>query len=207
MYSDIFIQKCKRVIIAVAGADRSSFNHAFTDNIKTFIYENPDDTVHVIQGWTFYNNNELMNAIINMSHKVGGIDSLVIESHATSNVLSIIPRTDTGARLWLTPSDNWGGINFHEHANIRFTGCNAGGNNGIASPSSIAQQVANQTQRIVLAFVNNTSQIGRDAPGNIVGDWRKASSFRQEPVQMFWMQKVVRHYTRFCPAMPLKESL
>ena len=153
----------------------------------------------MIPGWEFNNSYDLMNEIIDKSNEIGGIDALLIESHSTSNVLSIIQRADNGVGLWLTASDNWSGITFNDGAYIRFSGCNTGGNNGVAYYNSIAQQVANQTQRIVWAFVNNSTQVGRDLQGNVVEHWRDAVSFRQEPVRMFWGQKLVPHYTQFKP--------
>jgi RHS repeat-associated protein len=186
-----------RRVLAVAGSDGISNNNAFINNIDTFSRDNPNDKVDIIRAWEFNSESDLMNAIIRKSNELDGIDVLLIESHATPNSLIV-----NQGSYNLEKSANWADIKFNEGATITFTGCNAGGFDGVASNSSIAQHVANVTQQTVRAYVNNTSQIGYDKDGNRNVHWRQAAKHYQEPVRVRFGQTVVRGYSIFNPVSP-----
>lgn len=187
-----------KVVIAVAGEDKDSNHNAFINNIDTFKRDNPKDTVIVLKAWDYDSADKLMNAIINSSNSMNGIDVLLIESHGSTVSLIV------SASYYLDKSANWAGINFNERAFIKFTGCNSGGYAGEVISSSIAQHVANETQRDVWAFVNSTSQKAYDKNGNETNDWQKAEKYYQTPVRMSPDQKLESRLIRFVPETKLE---
>ncbi|MCL1790367.1 MAG: hypothetical protein FWG40_03260 [Peptococcaceae bacterium] len=180
--------------LVVIGSDSASNNNTFINNANTYKEEHPDVEVIIINAWDYETEDKLMSAIIEKSKEVGGLDALVFESHGAAGS----PDHLWVSRYRATKSANWEGIEFKEHATIRFSGCIVGGTEGNASQDSLAQHVANKTQRPFSAFVNETTQFGYDSQGKEVG-WQDAKSFYQKPIRKKIGEKVVEDYTLFSP--------
>lgn len=170
-----------RNVIVIVGSDKSSSNNVFKDNANTFVSENPDDTIKIFYGWEYSSWTDLKKNI-KKAFGDSGIDAMVIEAHAsTSNiVISSSASNSSYKNISITSSTSWSGIKFNEKANIRVTGCTAGGMAGqtnVITPynvdedgnfvsytgemkayTSIAQTIANKTGATVWTMANFTSQ-------------------------------------------------
>ena len=190
-----------KTYLAVVGEDKASNNNAFMNNVNTFIEDHPDDDVIVINAADYDSEDALMSAIIAESENCAGIDGLLIESHGTTSALIV------SSRYSLSCDANWGDIHFNQNATIVFSGCNTGGSDGVVDDNSIAQKVANTTNRTVYAYVNSTSQIAYDKNGKVTNNWKNAVKYYQKPVRKYYNQPVVNSYTQFAPSQPSRFSV
>ena len=170
-----------RNVVIVVGSDRASNNNAFQSNASTFIRDNPNDTVMILKAWDYSSEEELIGAVGN-AFGSGGIDALVIESHATTSSLIVTGTYSIGK------NSNWDNVKFNQNANVKLTGCNSGGYDGEVKTNSIAQYIADQTRATVWAYTNNTSQ--KTINGGTY----------QKPVRMKTGQKVNDNFSKFTPS-------
>jgi hypothetical protein len=137
-------------IVIIVGEDKKSHNNGFKSTGRTIERDHPDDDVKTLYAWEYKTAAALLEAT-GQSFGGKGIDKLYVECHSS-------PEKIYARACWqIEKCADWSCITFNKNATIRLSGCRAGGD-GVADTNSIAQVIANKTQRCVYAFLCKSSQ-------------------------------------------------
>lgn len=140
------------------------FSETFLNNIKTYVKDNPEEDVVIIDARHFREEKGPMTAIwarLREASDFVPIDKLIITSHSGTDELYIISRYRKGlpdSERYFTKEDTWEGVRFNSGAEIRLWGCNTAGRDGVKINDSICQAIANKAKVATYGYVWQTSQ-------------------------------------------------
>lgn len=160
------IMNSPRQIVILCGVEpipENRFSDTFLNNAKTFIKENPRDTVNVIDARDYVDEDKPMTKIlqrIREHSRTAPIDLFIYSGHSTPKKLLVyyLTRTDLPAgERFMDGATNWKFINWAPIAEIWLWGCRTGGDY-TKDPHSVAQLIANSSLVSVKGYICRTSQ-------------------------------------------------
>lgn len=144
--------------IEVYNSKKSS---TFVNNLITYKSDHKDEDVHIID---CRDHVEAANPIESMMKAIlnhGVIDGLIISSHSDWEGLYIFSKSRKElpeSHRYLLPEFEWNRFKFGPDGYTKLLGCQTCGKAGVILEESIAQTIADKTQRIVYAFSSRSSQ-------------------------------------------------
>ena len=138
------------------------FSETFLNNIRTWKKDNPKHNLVIIDALKYLKIENPLDAIwktVCESYDV--IDQLIYFGHSSDESLIVFSHTLEE----LSVEERWFRAGFHyqapfaKDAEIFLYGCHAGGRNGKKWDTSLAQIIANKTNRTVWAYVSQSYQI------------------------------------------------
>lgn len=144
------------------------FSVTFLNNVYTWKKEHPKEIVEIIDARFFYEKPSPMGAVwehLKMLSKKRPIDLLIYSGHSGTDQLYFFSKVRKELEekdRYFNMGDSWEGITFSKNAEIRLQGCQTGGQRGVKFEASIAQDIADATQRVTYGYVSKSSQRFRD---------------------------------------------
>lgn len=138
------------------------FSETFLNNAQTWIKDHPETNVVIVNSLEYIENvNPLQDVWEAVCKSHDKIDTFIYFGHSSEESLIVYSHTLTERPL----SERWFRAEFHyeapfaEDAEIFLYGCQTGGVRGVKLDDSLAQIIANRTDRIVWAYVSRSYQI------------------------------------------------